>query len=108
VQADTEAAFDEANESLDEGIAQYYKQVGVFIESLNEFINSTQIHASRIGFSHPLVIPVHNQLVSRHRVSLAYQILKNHGLSRLLRVVARFFLRRAKWKYWAQRKIPNK
>jgi len=107
VQGDTEAAFTAAKESLDEGITQYHRQVGFFLESLNEFISSTQIFAARIGYSQPLVIPFHNQLVSKHRISLAYQILKNHGLLGLFRVVIRFFLRRAKWKYWAQKKYSR-
>lgn len=105
VKGDSEIDLNEAKLSIDQGIAQYYRKTQDYFEDLVDFISATQRRAAAEGIGAPITVPIHNQLVSKHRIGLAKQIAKNQGLKTLIRVTYHFSLRRLSWRYWMRREL---
>ena len=107
VLGDTPQDITDAQKSIDAGISKYYESVDTYLIDLTGFINDTQKKASHLGFTNPISVPIHGQLISRHRLSLAIQILRNQGIAKLCRVTFHFALRRLSWRYWLGREVKN-
>ena len=107
ISGDSEKDFEAARESIDIGIAQYYRSTETYLVDLEEFIDETQERAGFEGYVQPITIPIHGLLFSQHRFGLAKQILKNQGIDTLIRVTFHFALRRLSWRFWLGREVKS-
>jgi hypothetical protein len=98
---DTPSDMTLAIKTIDDGIARYYQKADDFLLELEKFISETQKLASFEGYQVPVIVPVHNHILTQHRLGLAKQIIKKQGFSKLLRVSYHFAMRRLSWRYWA-------
>ena len=103
VLGETQADIEKARQTIDDGISKYYEKTKDFATDLARFISQTQSQAKYLGFQNPIIVPVHANLFSQHRMGLARQIVAHQGLKTLIRVVFRFTLRRLSWRFWMGR-----
>ena len=92
--------IENARGTIDEGISQYYEKISDFLRDLQNFISETQLRARYEGFQNPIIVPIHANLFSEHRLGLARQIVMHQGIKTLVRVVFRFAIRRLSWRFW--------
>lgn len=107
ISGDSEKDFEAARESIDIGIAQYYRSTETYLVDLEEFIDETQERAGFEGYVQPITVPIHGLLFSQHRFGLAKQILKHQGIDTLIRVTFHFALRRLSWRFWLGREVKS-
>ena len=107
VSGDTAVDLYAAQKSIDLGIERYHESIETYQVELASFIQITQERASVEGYTIPIVVPIHDQLFSKHRLGLAMQILKNQGIRRLSRVTLHFALRRLSWRFWLGREAKR-
>ena len=103
VLGETQADIEKARQTIDDGISKYYEKTKDFATDLARFISQTQSQAKYLGYQNPIIVPVHANLFSQHRMGLARQIVAHQGLKTLIRVVFRFTLRRLSWRFWMGR-----
>ena len=103
ISGDSENDFEAARDSIDIGIAQYYRSTETYLVELDKFIDETQERATFEGYVQPITVPIHGLLFSQHRFGLAKQILKHQGINTLIRVTFHFALRRLSWRFWLGR-----
>jgi hypothetical protein len=74
--------------------SQFLSTIEQYFIDLERQVVIWQEIASRSDYLSPIYLPSFKTLVSRHRISLALQILKSQGLLTLLRVIKSFIKRR--------------
>jgi hypothetical protein len=74
--------------------SQFLSTIEQYFIDLERQLVIWQEIASRSDYLSPIYLPSFKTLVSRHRISLALQILKSQGLLILLRVIKSFIKRR--------------
>ena len=92
-----------AQNSIDVGIAKYYKSIQTYMLNLEKFIIFTQERASFEGFNYRIILPVDGLVFSESRIELAKQVRKHQGIVRLVRMTIEFTLRRLSWRFWFKR-----
>jgi hypothetical protein len=97
--SDSEKEIEVAKKETIKGRQIYYQRINEFTDRLAEFIDLSQEFSQ--GFDTKTIkVPNYQHFISQHRLSLAFQILRNQGASVLLRVLYHFLLRRLKFDYW--------
>jgi hypothetical protein len=88
--------LDEAIASIKNVESKYLSTIKRYFMDLEKQVLIWQDIASSSDYLSPINLPNYSTLLSRHRFSLAMQILKSQGLLTLLRVVKSFITRRIK------------
>ena len=86
--------LDKAKKSLASAEVKYLKSIEDFHKSLQVEVVRWKKLANGTDYLKPLLIPDHSHLISKHRINLAIQILKNHGMITLIRISVSFLRRR--------------
>ena len=103
VAGDSNSDLEEAQNSIDAGIAKYYESIETYMLNLEKFVGFTQERASFEGFQYPITVPVHGLVFSKTRLELAKQIFRQQGMTKLARITLEFVLRRLFWRFWFKR-----
>ena len=96
------ADIEEARKTVRLGRDTYFQRISDFSDSLNKFIQETQFFAFSNGYQEMIQLPSFNKevVITKHRKALAFQILRNNGISGLIRVTYRFVMRRLAFRFW--------
>jgi hypothetical protein len=103
VAGESNSDLENAQNSIDAGIAKYYESIETYMSDLEKFVDFTQERASFEGFQYPVTVPVHGLVFSKTRLELAKQIFRQQGITKLARISLEFILRRLSWRFWLKR-----
>ena len=73
---------------------KYRKATATFEENLKVAVSDWKIFAKKSDYLSPIIVPGFSRLITKHRISLAIQIIRNLGLRIFLRVLVSFIKRR--------------
>jgi hypothetical protein len=86
--------LEKALSELENVSREYIDSISHFFVNLELEVNNWTTKASNFDYIAPIQLPQSTFLISRHRISLAIQILKTQGFITLLRIIRSFFRRR--------------
>lgn len=84
--------------TLENAEDQFLATINQYFIDLERELHIWQAMASESDYLSPISLPNFKTLISRHRISLAIQILKSQGVLTLLRVIRSFIIRRVPFK----------
>ena len=96
--SDLENPTESALSTIEGAHARYLESIDQFFSDLKKEAIIWQELASKSDYLSPIFLPNFIKLISRHRISLALQIIKSQGFLALFRIVKSFIRRRTSFK----------
>jgi hypothetical protein len=92
-------SFEEIEVNPDQALNLYLDTINKFEKDLEGLVANWKITAADSDYLSPIVVPNYDVLLSRHRIAMAAQIIKNLGFKAFFRVLKSFIRRRVSYAF---------